>query len=221
MKNPIFKVVCMSAILAALPLLAADSSAEKTVSKSFAVEPGGELSVDADEGDITVVTSDKNSVEIVVERDVQGVSDSKAPSVFKGHKITFTQDGNKVSVESVTPKQSHGLFSSSHPNLNVHFRITVPRSFNASLNTAGGNIQVTDLKGTVDAHSSGGNLDFAKIQGAVDGHTSGGNVKATECSDKLTVQSSGGNIVIKDFTGSSASADTSGGNIDVAGCTGG
>lgn len=210
----------MSAVLAALPVLAADSSEEKTVSKSFTVEPGGELTVDADQGDIEILTGDKNTVEIVVEREVQGASESKAASALKGNKLTFTKDGNKVSVESVTAKASHGLFSFSHPNLNIHFHITVPKRFNTSLNTAGGNIKVSDLNGTVDAHSSGGDLTFAKIQGAVDGHTSGGSVKATECADKLTVQSSGGNIVIKDFTGPSASADTSGGNVDVAGCAG-
>jgi DUF4097 and DUF4098 domain-containing protein YvlB len=221
MKNSIIKVVCMSVIMTSLPVLAADENTGKTISKSFTVEPGGELTVHADQGDIEVLASDKNTVEVVVEREVRGASESKAASVLKGHKLTFSQDGNKIRVDSVTPNTLHSLFSFSHANLSIHFRITVPKRFNTSLNTAGGNIKVTDLNGAVDAHSSGGNLAFAGIQGIVDGHTSGGSIKATDCTDKLTVQSSGGNIVIKNFTGPSALGETSGGNIDVEGCTGG
>jgi len=220
MKISLFKVVCLSGILTAMPVFAADTNAEKTISKSFTVELGGELTVDADQGDIEVLTGDKSTVEVVVEREAKGASESKETSALKRHKVTFSQDGNKVRVEGVTAKSSHGLFSFSHPDLTVHFKITVPRRFNASLNTSGGNIHVTDLNGTVDARSSGGDLVFAKIRGAVEGHTSGGEVKASDCADKLTLQSSGGNVVIKNYTGSSAQADTSGGNIEVAGCTG-
>jgi len=220
MKNSFFNAVCLSAVLTAIPVLASDESAEKTITRSFAVEPGGSLTVDADQGDIEVVSSDKNSVEVVVERKVRRASQSKEAELLKAHKVTFTQDGSKVRVQAVTAKTSGGLFSFSRPNLDVHFRITVPKQFNASLNTAGGNIGVTSLNGTVDAHTSGGDLALEKIQGAVDAHTSGGNVRAIDCADKLNLQSSGGNIAIRNSTGPSVSADTSGGHIEVAGCVG-
>jgi Putative adhesin len=210
----------LSLLLIAARCPAADDSAEKTITKTFTVQPGGEISVDADEGDIEVATADQSTVQVIVEREVTGGSESQAAAMLKAHNVTFSQNENHVSVESRRPKAPHGLFSHPHLNLSVHFKITVPRHFDVTLNTSGGDIRVADLTGTVGAGTSGGNLTFSKIQGTVEGKTSGGNVKATGCTDKLNVQTSGGNIFIKDFTGPNALADTSGGNVEVIACAG-
>ncbi len=220
MKHFIIAVTCLGLSFGAAPLRAADGPAEKTITKTFTVESGGELDVDADQGDIEILTGNQDTVEVVVERDVPHVTEAGLEKALKRHKVTITQEGKVVRVVATTTKASHGLFSSAQPNLDVHIKVTVPRRFDATLNTAGGNIRVTDLNGTVDARTSGGDLNFKQVQGPVEGHTSGGNVRALGCADKLTIQTSGGNIVIKDFTGAAASADTSGGNIDVANCAG-
>ncbi|MDB6020557.1 MAG: hypothetical protein JWQ04_414 [Pedosphaera sp.] len=206
-------------ILATSSGLTAEEGAEKTITKSFAAAPGGALKVDLDGGDIQVLTGDQNTVEVVVERQVTGGTEKQAASLLKSHKVTFTQDGKEVRVEASKTKK-RGFSFRSKPNLSVRVRVTVPRRFNVSLNTDGGTIQVSDLQGTVDARSSGGDLSFTKIEGAVAGHTSGGNVKAAGCTDKLEVQTSGGNILLRDYSGTSATADTSGGNVDVHSCAG-
>ncbi len=217
MKNLILGVLCLGLALNGSHGWAADEAAQRIISKSFAVGPGGELSVDADLGDIEVLTGAQDAVEIVVERVASNGSESQAAKLFKNHHVTFKQDGKDVGVRAETVKAT-GFFS--HPDLTVHFRIKVPKRFNVSLTTAGGNIRVAGLNGTVDARTSGGELSFTKIQGAVDARTSGGNIQANGCSDKLQIQTSGGNISIKDYTGPSAQADTAGGNIEVATCAG-
>jgi DUF4097 and DUF4098 domain-containing protein YvlB len=176
--------------------------------------------VDADQGDIEVATGELGTAQIVVEREVTGGTESQQKALLKAHKVTFSQDGKQISVEAKSPKPSHGWFSHPDLNLSVHFRITVPRRFDATLCTSGGSIRVSDLNGTVDARTSGGDLNFAKIQGGVEGHTSGGNIKATGCAYRLNLETSGGNILIKDCSGPNAQATTSGGNIEATGCTG-
>lgn len=205
--------------LMAAPIFAADESVEKTISKSFNVEPGGDLYVEADQGDIHVTAGEEDTVQVVVERDTSGLSESRARSALKNHKVKITHDYNIVRVEGVTGK-SHSLFSHSQPHFNVHFRITVPRHFNITLNTAGGGIEVTGVRGTVDVQTSGGDLQFAKIDGPIEGHTSGGNIRTENCMGKLLVQTSGGDIFIKKYTGGSATADTMGGNIEASDCEG-
>jgi DUF4097 and DUF4098 domain-containing protein YvlB len=217
MNRTIIGLVCF--IIAASCCVAADDAAEKTITKSFAVQSGGAVSVDADQGDIEVLTGSHDQVEIVVERNVSGGSETQQAKVLKAHKVTFSQDGNNVHVEANTEKKPRSWFST-EPNLSVHFRITVPKRFDADLTTAGGNIKVSDLIGNVDARTSGGDLIFSKIQGRVSANTSGGNIRAENCTDNLAVQTSGGNIIIKNFTGPSAQADTSGGNIDASACSG-
>jgi DUF4097 and DUF4098 domain-containing protein YvlB len=212
-------VTVLGFFLVASQSFAADDPAEKTISKSFNVEPGGDLTVDADQGNISVATGEPNRVEIVVEREVPGATESREQSALKNHKVKFSKDGNSVRVEAMTGK-SHSLFSHFQPQLNVHFRITVPKRFNVSLTTAGGGIDVSGLHGTVEVQTSGGDLKFAGIEGAIDGHTSGGNIRAEGCTEKLLAQTSGGSIVIKNYTGPSATADTLGGNIEATDCGG-
>jgi DUF4097 and DUF4098 domain-containing protein YvlB len=216
MKTALLRTLTL--LLVATRCLAADDAAEKTISKTFTVEPGGEISVDADEGDIEVAVGTLDTVQVTVEREVSGGSESQRRATLKANKVTFAQEGKEVRIVSASPKNSFSLFG--RPNLSVHFRITVPKRFDATLNTAGGNIRVADLNGAVEARTSGGDLKFEKIEGPVDGRTSGGNVKASGCTDKMQLQTSGGNIVIKDYTGPSAQADTSGGNIEAANCAG-
>ena len=220
MKKIIAAVFCLGFISATPHLLAADSPPQKTITKSFTVQPGGELDVEADQGDIEVVTATQDTVDVVVEREVTHGGEAALAKALKRHKVVFSQDGKVVRVEATTEKVSHGLFSFAHPELIVHIRVTVPRRFDATLSTAGGNIAVSNLEGAVDSRTSGGDLSFSKIRGTVEGHTSGGNIKAIACTDKMTLGTSGGNVVIKDFTGASAQAETSGGNIDVANCAG-
>jgi hypothetical protein len=217
MKRIIIGFACC--IIAAAPCLAAEEGAEKTITKTFVVQSPGEVSVDADQGDIEVVSGGQDQVQIVVEREVRGGTEAQQLKVLKGHKVTFSQDGSHVSVEARTEKKSHSMFSR-EPELSVHFRITVPHRFDASLYTAGGNVKVSDLIGKVDARTSGGDVTINKIEGRVNANTSGGNVRATDCSDNLAIQTSGGNIAIKNYSGPSAQADTSGGNIEASGCSG-
>jgi hypothetical protein len=186
---------------------------EKRISKSFAVQPGGKLIVDVDRGNIQITTADQNQVEILVEREIRGGNESQAARLLKDHQVTLTQEGDEVRVRAKTAKSFRSSAFWSHPNLNVHYRITVPRKFNLNLATAGGDVQAADLQGKIDARTSGGNITFTKIQGPVDARTSGGNLKAIGCTDRLEMDTSGGNVEIKDFAGPSVEATTSGGNI--------
>jgi DUF4097 and DUF4098 domain-containing protein YvlB len=217
--NKTFVSISSLLLATACCMAADDGTTEKTITKTFTVAPGGALSVDADQGDIEVKSGGSSAVEIVIEREVHGGSDAQQAKILKANKVTFDQSDNKISVESKSEKKSH-IFFSHEPNLESHFRITVPKRFDVTLETAGGNIKVIDIKGAVDARTSGGNEDFAKIDGRVEAHTSGGNLRASDCADALNLVTSGGNIVIKNYTGPSAQADTSGGNIDVNACSG-
>lgn len=214
-------LICAALALATGLSRAADESAEKIITKSFTVEPGGSVSVTADQGDIELVTGKQNTVEVMVERTVPGASESQAAKIIKKHKVIATLEGNAVYVETKTGKgpQEDGP-KIVESRLMVHIRVTVPKKFDAQLETGGGTIDVTGLQGAVEAKSSGGDLGFTNIHGLVNGQSSGGNIRVLGGTDKLRVRTGGGNIVIKDYAGPGAQADSAGGNINVTGCTG-
>lgn len=189
------------------------TATEDTITKTFAVAPEGKLKLDADRGGIRVVTADQTKVEVVVKREVTRASADQAAEILREHQVTFTQDGNEIHIRAQGFKSGVGSWLRRQPNLNVQYQITLPRQFDASLKTAGGGIQVSDLQGQVEARTGGGGLTFSHIQGAVDGHTSGGGIQASGCTGPLKIETSGGGIDIKEFSGPFVRANTSGGGI--------
>jgi hypothetical protein len=193
-----------------------ESGSEAEFSKSFDVGPGGSLSVDVDRGGIRIVGADQNSVQIRVVRDVTRASEAEAARILKEHHVVLEQHGKEISITAQEPWSfGRGSWWSwwGHPELNVHYEITVPRVFDTRVKTAGGNVEVASLHGNVTAKTEGGRLNFNGIEGKVNGKTEGGNVKAVGCQDELQLRTEGGNIAIEEFTGKGLQAQTEGGSI--------
>jgi hypothetical protein len=97
----------------------------------------------------------------------------------------------------------------------VEYQVAVPRQFNAEVETSGGSISVSNLKGEVNAHTSGGSLNFDGIDGPVNGRTSGGSITLAGGKGRAVVHTSGGSIRITEVAGD-VDASTSGGGIWIA-----
>jgi DUF4097 and DUF4098 domain-containing protein YvlB len=192
------------------------SGNEADFSKSFSVAPGGKLTMKVDHGDVRVTGSDENAVEVRVTREVTRASASEAAKIIKEHRIELLQNGNEISITAHAPPSLRGTswFSFfTQPNLNVHYEISVPRKCDVQLKTAGGNIEVADLRGGLKAETQDGNLDLSGIEGKVDGQTMGGNIRAVECKSELVVHTQGGNVKIEEFSGPRVQGSTSGGTV--------
>jgi hypothetical protein len=121
--------------------------------------------------------------------------------------------------------------------LSITFKIFVPKNVSTDLNTSGGGINLTGLKGNLRFRTSGGGLNLTDLDGTIAGSTSGGGIKLINCDNKVDVQTSGGGIraegcdgdiklvtsgggiTLKHLTGR-IDAVTSGGGIDIDGIKG-
>lgn len=191
---------------------------EDKITKSFPVQPGGQLILQADRGAVEVETADRDAVDIEVIRKAGG-RQSKAEQTLKDHLVTMTRDGNIIKIHAkYEGDNSSGWFGRS-PELQVKFLITVPRKFDVDLKTAGGSVKVSELAGKVQAASSGGGLTFAKIEGLLTGHTSGGSITVAGCKGNAELKTSGGGLRLSEIEGD-LDARTSGGSIRAETLTG-
>lgn len=205
------KAQVIGVALLTLAAVTAFAEVEDKITKSFPIQPGGQLVVAVDRGTIEVKTADRESVDIEVTRKAGG-NRTKGEKTLKDHVVTTTQDGNKVEVHAkYEGGKSSGWFGRS-PELQVSLLITVPRKFDVDLKTAGGHIIVADLTGKLKAHTSGGNLTFKQIEGPVSAHTSGGHINLAGCKGSVDLKTSGGNLTLSDIEGD-VTASTSGGHI--------
>lgn len=200
-----------SIYLTTMALLAATAQVANAdvIKRGFTVGAGGTLHLDVRSGSIRVVTGG-TGVAVEVTRDARG---SDAEEKLRAHKIDFAQNGNDVSITSTQDRERSSWFQW-NDGLRVQWNIRVPANYNIDLRTAGGNINVSDLSGKLEAKTSGGNIDLSRIRGPVDVRTSGGSIEIATASENVTAHTSGGSIQIKDVEGI-VDAHTSGGSIEL------
>ena len=203
----------LAAGLLAFAPVSAHAKIERTVEKTFAVQPGGELKVETQGGDIRVQTSPDPAVKVVAKQQIRASSDAEADELLKKLTLTIEQQADGVSASARYEKTS-GFHFGSWPPVQVDFIVTVPVNYHVTLKTSGGDVTVGDLMGRVHARTSGGDVTLGKIAGDIDAGTSGGNVRLTEGSATVKLGTSGGDIRVGRAVGPT-DLDTSGGDIDI------
>ena len=186
------------------------------MSNSFPVGPIGRLILKLDCGEVQVVASDQNTVEIQAKRDVARASGSEAAKILAEENLVFKQSGHDISVTTHNPPSlRHRSFWSlfSQPNIRASYRVIVPRQFEAHVETLGGDVKADGIQGSVYAKTAGGELDFNNIGGKLDGNTLGGDVRAKDCSNELALHTTGGSITVKNFSGPALHESTLGGEV--------
>lgn len=94
----------------------------------------------------------------------------------------------------------------------VSFRIFVPKSINALINTTVGDISLNSINGKQTVRTTVGELRLANSSGEIQGKASAGNIKIANCDIKADLSSAGGNILIHNSKGE-MNCSTSGGNF--------
>jgi len=178
---------------------------DKKFERTFTVQPDGKLDIQTDVGNISIAGSETNEVSIRV---IARGSDNE----LKKLDILFDQSGDVVSVKGKLRRSNFHFFDNHW--LDIQYEIQVPKSYNLNLNTSGGNIQVTDVKGKIDGETSGGNLELSQLAGKVRMSTSGGNVNIEKSTGEFNLETSGGNMYGESITGP-LQMETSGGNIEI------
>src|SRR5438876_8800241 len=107
--------ICLFGGLLALTQSSVAAEFEGNLEKTFSITGAGKLSIDADRGSITIKTSAADKVEARVFRKVKAGSKEKADELFKDHEVTFSQDGNSISVVA-KQKSQRRLISFGEPN---------------------------------------------------------------------------------------------------------
>jgi DUF4097 and DUF4098 domain-containing protein YvlB len=198
-----------------LTTVGVSAAIEETISKSFDVGPGGQLTVDTNTGSIKVEGMRGDKVEIEIIQNVRTASKRMVKDILDDFQVRFDQDSNDIFVKAEYKRNGFRSFFNRVTNrLQVRFLITVPLEYDVDLHTSGGSISVLDLEGEVLSKTSGGSLTFENITGNVLGKTSGGSIRIGEIRGEVNAQTSGGSIQIQQADGN-LDVHTSGGGITI------
>lgn len=182
----------------------------KHVERTLTVNPGGTLMLESDLGNVEVDTWDKN--EVLVIADATGSENN-----IERLDIAITQENNNV---KVTGRYAESGWMGWHSqNIDVTYKITVPKKYFVRAQSSGGNMAVRNLDGNATLETSGGNVEAESINGTVDLRTSGGNVTASRVEGNVQLTTSGGEIRCSDIAGE-VNSHTSGGDVEMTNVNG-
>jgi hypothetical protein len=203
------RLLTLFAVVVLAIALPAVATVKDTVKRTFNVSPGGTLKIDSDVGSIEVQSGSGNTVDFTIYREASSGDE------MKKLKLDFSQSGSNVTLHAEY-KHADSIFNlfGDGSKLKLRFVVTVPKQFNADLETGGGSVRVADLKGEVRTQTSGGSLELGSIDGKVWGRTSGGLITLEKSSGPADIETSGGAIKISEVSGT-VNAETSGGSISI------
>ena len=190
-----------TAVLGLMATQAPLTEVANTCEETLNVRPGGTLYIDLDRGAVEVNSHDADQVRI------DAHATGWAAWAFD---FDLARSGNDVRLRGETLGWRFWPFAP-----RVYVRAWVPRDYSVDVQTSGGRVVLTDLKGSVVAETSGGAVKATRITGPVDLRTSGGAVRAERVTGNLSIETSGGRIDIAEVEGS-VEAITSGGAIEIA-----
>ncbi len=170
--------------------------------RTFQIQPGKDLNVDASGGGVSISSWDKNEVNVKI----FGNENTKDKMEFK-----FKNDDDKV---EVIAKRKNWLTNWFSNGTKLKIEITVPKNFNTKVKTGGGGINVQDINGNIYLSTSGGGITFKDVSGKFNVYTSGGGITGINFDGDLDASTSGGGISLSGRD-SKIKAETSGGSISL------
>ncbi len=182
-------VVSLPVIAATFPQLAralhplTDSIFERTVP----AHEGGTLELDLDTGgDIEIIGTDDQKVSV---RGSLGGRD------WRDTEVALEQhDGDAALVSRYTGSRSEQTFDNA-------FSIRVPKRFNVRVQSAGGDVHITNVDGSFSGSTGGGRIAIENATGEAHLSTGGGDVRVAKSKLDGSVSTGGGTVRFQDVTG--------------------
>jgi hypothetical protein len=88
----------LTSLLLLVSSVAALAATEEKLNQRFSVQPGGTVAVEVDFGSINISTNATSEVVVDVWRKIGRRKKADEEAFLRGHPVTFTQDGNTVTV---------------------------------------------------------------------------------------------------------------------------
>jgi hypothetical protein len=123
------------------------------------------------------------------------------------------QNGNDVSIG-----RSH---DDKYRHVSIDYVIEAPRSSSVNANTGSGNLEVTDIAGTLSGNTGSGDVRVANIGADARLQTGSGNIHADGVRGAAKLETGSGDIHVQQTAGGDMRASTGSGGIEIAGLNGG
>lgn len=221
-----FPALALAAALAAAPTVPGSASAaevRRITEKTFDFKPGGELSIENQNGRVVVEAWDQPRVRIQVTRISRASDPQKAEEYMKQIQSEVTITPDKIEIKSHYPKrqESMGIWAvlvEKSTSFQTHYYIQVPAKTRLDLGSSNGEIRVRGTQGAITAGTTNGSIEVTGVSGALLASTTNGSIEVDDSSGSLEATTTNGSITAVFRTldpKGSLHAETTNGNVEV------
>lgn len=192
-------------------LVSASSDETKTVEIGKTVA----LQVEDDAGNVTVQGGDVEKITVEVRKTSWAETQSKAEQELKDVKYEIVQQGDTLIVRY--QRSDDGIRMTGNPDT-VDFTITVPTEMKVSVDSAFGEVSLSDVKGDGSLKTSFGNISVQNLQGGLTVETESGTITATSITaggSAIDLHSGFGNISLGKASAGDVKLNSQSGALDV------
>jgi hypothetical protein len=218
----VLPLLFLSAAGAGCDIAMADYKQKETAEwrKSYDLQPGGRVSISNVNGKIDVELSTGNAVEVVAEKTAKAGSSEAAKEALDRIEIAETVSPGEIRIETKTQRASGGLIS--RASQQVNYIVKVPAGAEVSFRTVNGGIELSGLKGRINAETTNGEIKARDVSGSIDASTTNGGVEVdlaqlTEGGVKLGCTNGGIELRLPSSSKATISARITNGGIDTDG----
>lgn len=180
--------------------------------------------------DVKLLVEKKFSVSPNENLTVELVSGDTKIRSWNGSEVSVKIYGNEIAEERITfivEKTSDGVRVKSeyekdyeYNNPIVKVEIMVPRSFNASVSTASGDLDLESLDGEIKFETASGDLKLKDANGTLLTTTASGDIYVSDYKGKAKIETASGDVKLQDFV-EGIKVATASGDVEISGSNGG
>ena len=182
----------------------------KTEEKTFPMAAGGSVSVQADEGDITIQTWDKSEVFVTVTKKAWSKRRNQAERILEKIRVDMILDGNRLTVREPEDQRRKGsdlfdLFGGKRfgdgEGYSVDYKLTVPKEVDVHGEADEGDIACSGTSGSLHLFADEGEIraEFVDIRdGRIEADEGEISLRDARCSGVLVLNADEGEIHLQD-----------------------
>jgi hypothetical protein len=158
----------------ACDIVTAEFRSEETAQwqRTYQLGAGGRVDISNVNGKIDVEPSDGNTVEVSALKKAKGASPEAAKAALE--RITITEDtsGGNVRIETKLARSGGSFLNGGQ--LQVEYHVKVPAGAEVKFTTVNGGIDLSGLKGRINAETTNGGVHARAVTGQIDASTTNG-----------------------------------------------
>jgi Toastrack DUF4097 len=175
------------------------AEARAVTERVFPLQSGGELTIESQNGRITVEAWNRPQARIQITRIVRANEEKRAQELLKEVQADVSVLPERISIKSRYPKRTENVglwdvLGQRVTSMNIHYYVQVPIDTDLVLQTSNGDLQIKGTSGDIDGQTVNGGIEVRSVSGPVDVSTTNGNIRLASVGGEMHAETTNGDV---------------------------